>query len=131
MPLSSSTHGWFHKLKGMKINLKLHFRLAINRWRSTSSVITRKIVTLLSRTRHREEFVAMTQSCISLVSKFVELFFSKKSNFLFQTVDSLPFGGVGPSGMGQYHGKFTFDTFTHKRACLVKKIDTISEKLSK
>ncbi len=25
----------------------------------------------------------------------------------------LPFGGVGPSGMGSYHGKFGFDTFSH------------------
>jgi len=26
---------------------------------------------------------------------------------------SLPFGGVGQSGMGSYHGKAGFDTFTH------------------
>ncbi len=26
--------------------------------------------------------------------------------------DELPFGGVGPSGMGAYHGKFGFDTFS-------------------
>ena len=26
---------------------------------------------------------------------------------------NLPFGGVGASGMGSYHGKFGFDTFTH------------------
>ncbi len=26
--------------------------------------------------------------------------------------DDLPFGGVGPSGMGAYHGKFGFDTFS-------------------
>ena len=26
--------------------------------------------------------------------------------------DHLPFGGVGPSGMGSYHGKFGFDTFS-------------------
>jgi coniferyl-aldehyde dehydrogenase len=26
--------------------------------------------------------------------------------------DHLPFGGVGPSGMGHYHGKFGFDTFS-------------------
>ena len=28
---------------------------------------------------------------------------------------NLPFGGVGSSGMGSYHGKFTFDTFTRKK----------------
>ncbi|MEL7208245.1 MAG: aldehyde dehydrogenase family protein [Actinomycetota bacterium] len=28
----------------------------------------------------------------------------------------LPFGGVGESGMGAYHGKFGFDTFSHQRA---------------
>ncbi|XP_018427323.1 PREDICTED: aldehyde dehydrogenase family 3 member B1-like isoform X1 [Nanorana parkeri] len=36
------------------------------------------------------------------------------------TIISLPFGGVGHSGMGMYHGKFTFDTFSHKRACLLR-----------
>ncbi|MCB1017550.1 MAG: aldehyde dehydrogenase family protein [Acidimicrobiales bacterium] len=28
----------------------------------------------------------------------------------------LPFGGVGPSGMGSYHGKWGFDTFSHLKA---------------
>jgi aldehyde dehydrogenase (NAD+) len=28
----------------------------------------------------------------------------------------LPFGGVGPSGMGAYHGKLSFETFSHKKA---------------
>jgi aldehyde dehydrogenase (NAD+) len=28
----------------------------------------------------------------------------------------LPFGGVGTSGLGQYHGKWTFRTFVHDRA---------------
>lgn len=32
----------------------------------------------------------------------------------------LPFGGVGHSGIGAYHGKFGFDTFSHKKA-IVKK----------
>lgn len=30
----------------------------------------------------------------------------------------LPFGGRGFSGMGQYHGKYSFDTFTHKKAVM-------------
>ena len=33
---------------------------------------------------------------------------------------NLPFGGVGPSGMGAYHGKASFDTFSHKKSVLVK-----------
>ncbi len=28
------------------------------------------------------------------------------------------FGGVGESGMGSYHGRFTFDTFSHRKAVL-------------
>lgn len=28
----------------------------------------------------------------------------------------VPFGGVGNSGMGRYHGKFGFDTFTHLKS---------------
>lgn len=34
------------------------------------------------------------------------------------TNPSLPFGGRGNSGTGQYHGKFGFDTFTHPKAVL-------------
>ncbi|KAK2995668.1 hypothetical protein RJ640_006128 [Escallonia rubra] len=33
-------------------------------------------------------------------------------------VHTLPFGGVGESGMGAYHGKFSFDAFSHKKAVL-------------
>jgi aldehyde dehydrogenase (NAD+) len=36
------------------------------------------------------------------------------------TVPSLPFGGVGPSGMGAYHGRATFETFSHAKSVLVK-----------
>ena len=31
---------------------------------------------------------------------------------------NLPFGGVGNSGIGNYHGKASFDTFTHKRSVM-------------
>ncbi len=30
----------------------------------------------------------------------------------------LPFGGVGESGIGQYHGKASFDTFSHQKSVL-------------
>jgi len=30
----------------------------------------------------------------------------------------LPFGGVGGSGMGAYHGKYTFDTFTRQKGVM-------------
>ncbi len=30
--------------------------------------------------------------------------------------DALPFGGVGPSGMGAYHGRAGFETFSHRKA---------------
>ncbi|MFN0204237.1 MAG: aldehyde dehydrogenase [Bacteroidia bacterium] len=33
---------------------------------------------------------------------------------------NLPFGGVGDSGIGQYHGVHSFDTFSHKKAILRK-----------
>jgi aldehyde dehydrogenase (NAD+) len=33
----------------------------------------------------------------------------------------LPFGGVGPSGIGQYHGRFGFETFTRPKAVMVSK----------
>lgn len=39
--------------------------------------------------------------------------------------DRLPFGGVGYSGMGNYHGRYSFDTFTREKSILKKgnKID--------
>jgi aldehyde dehydrogenase (NAD+) len=33
---------------------------------------------------------------------------------------ALPFGGVGSSGMGSYHGKFSFDTFSHRKSIFYK-----------
>lgn len=33
---------------------------------------------------------------------------------------NMPFGGVGESGIGGYHGKASFDTFSHKKSVLEK-----------
>ena len=39
--------------------------------------------------------------------------------FHFSTA-KLPFGGVGPSGMGAYHGRFGFEEFSHRKSVMTK-----------
>ncbi len=34
------------------------------------------------------------------------------------TVSDLPFGGVGESGVGSYHGRYSIETFSHRKAVL-------------
>lgn len=36
------------------------------------------------------------------------------------TNSTLPFGGIGASGIGRYHGKYSFDTFSHQKAIIKK-----------
>lgn len=38
----------------------------------------------------------------------------------------LPFGGVGPSGMGSYHGEFGFKAFSHERSVLKQGFFTLT-----
>ncbi|XP_058079484.1 aldehyde dehydrogenase family 3 member F1-like isoform X1 [Magnolia sinica] len=38
--------------------------------------------------------------------------------------DTLPFGGVGQSGFGKYHGKFSFDAFSHGKSVLRRSLKT-------
>ncbi len=40
--------------------------------------------------------------------------------FLHLAIWGLPFGGVGDSGIGAYHGKTSFDTFSHMKSVLRK-----------
>ncbi|XP_008306736.1 fatty aldehyde dehydrogenase-like [Cynoglossus semilaevis] len=47
------------------------------------------------------------------------------------TLSSLPFGGVGHSGMGRYHGKHTFDQLSHQRACLIRSLKMESVNLAR
>ena len=37
------------------------------------------------------------------------------------TVDHLPFGGIGQSGTGAYHGKTGFEEFSHKKPVFATK----------
>jgi len=34
--------------------------------------------------------------------------------------NKLPFGGVGNSGIGSYHGRFSFDTFSNQKPVVYK-----------
>ncbi|XP_022976768.1 aldehyde dehydrogenase family 3 member H1-like isoform X1 [Cucurbita maxima] len=58
----------------------------------------------------KEQFVA----CISAGAMAIN------ETALQLSVNTLPFGGVGESGMGAYHGKFSFDAFSHKKAVLYR-----------
>ncbi|XP_071482132.1 aldehyde dehydrogenase family 3 member A2-like [Diadema antillarum] len=44
-------------------------------------------------------------------------------------IESMPFGGVGNSGMGSYHGKFSFEAFSHKKPVLIDKSVWMTEKM--
>ena len=37
---------------------------------------------------------------------------------MFMSVPELPFGGVGNSGMGQYHGQAGFERFSHLKSVI-------------
>lgn len=45
------------------------------------------------------------------------------------SVETLPFGGVGESGYGSYHGRYTFETFSHRRSVLKRDMGIIGETL--
>jgi hypothetical protein len=50
-------------------------------------------------------------------------------NNLYTLGQGLPFGGVGDSGMGNYHGRASFDTFSHHRSVLNRSFSALSEKI--
>jgi len=60
------------------------------------------------------EFLAGTQSGSAAINDTVMQVASPE----------LPFGGVGPSGMGRYHGRESFETFSNMRA-VMKKSDLV------
>ncbi|XP_067604169.1 aldehyde dehydrogenase family 3 member B1 isoform X3 [Pseudorca crassidens] len=77
--------------------------------------------------RHREKPLALyafsnsSQVVKRVLAQTSSGGFCGNDGFMHMTVASLPFGGVGASGMGSYHGKFSFDTFSHHRACLLRR----------
>ncbi|KAF9543601.1 aldehyde dehydrogenase 3, member A2 [Mortierella hygrophila] len=57
-----------------------------------------------------EEVLSKTRSGAAIVNDVASHFLNH----------SLPFGGVGNSGMGRYHGKYSIEAFSHQRAVMVR-----------
>ena len=68
------------------------------------------MIVLQSLTRIKTAIVILTVILTAKHQNVLNDFFL--SCFL-PLVPSLPFGGVGHSGMGAYHGRFSFNTFSH------------------
>lgn len=60
----------------------------------------------------------------SVVRQFLEKTssggFCSNDGIVHMTLPGLPFGGVGASGWGHYHGRWGFETFSHQRACMLR-----------
>ncbi|XP_049676304.1 aldehyde dehydrogenase family 3 member B1-like isoform X2 [Accipiter gentilis] len=46
--------------------------------------------------------------------------FCANDTIMHMTIPSLPFGGIGQSGLGRYHGRSSFETFSHQRSTLLR-----------
>lgn len=46
--------------------------------------------------------------------------FCANDGIIHMTLPTLPFGGVGASGNGRYHGRWSFETFSHQRGCMLR-----------
>ncbi|XP_018553863.1 aldehyde dehydrogenase family 3 member B1 [Lates calcarifer] len=46
--------------------------------------------------------------------------FCSNDGIVHMTLPGLPFGGVGASGWGSYHGRWSFEAFSHRRACMMR-----------
>jgi aldehyde dehydrogenase (NAD+) len=44
-------------------------------------------------------------------------------------IETMPFGGVGPAGMGRYYGKYGFDMLTHAKSMLISPPDVAIDHL--
>uniref|UniRef100_H2TXS1 Aldehyde dehydrogenase n=2 Tax=Takifugu rubripes TaxID=31033 RepID=H2TXS1_TAKRU len=60
----------------------------------------------------------------SLVNKVLESTssggFCSNDGIIHSGLPSFPFGGVGASGLGSYHGRWGFETFSHRKACMLR-----------
>jgi aldehyde dehydrogenase (NAD+) len=48
---------------------------------------------------------------------------------IFLFIETMPYGGVGTSGIGHYYGKYGFDSLTHAKSILVSPPDVAIDHL--
>jgi acyl-CoA reductase-like NAD-dependent aldehyde dehydrogenase len=56
---------------------------------------------------------------------------TRKNKSLRKTVEGFPFGGVGNSGIGSYHGKYSFYGMSHAKPILIRNYNPLAELLAK
>lgn len=65
-------------------------------------------------------FSEHTEQIDELLKKTISGGVTVNDTLLHAGQENLPFGGIGNSGMGQYHGKAGFDTFTHYKSVFMQ-----------
>lgn len=65
-------------------------------------------------------FSRRTEFAESLVRRFAFGGASVNDTLIHMVNDELPFGGIGESGMGAYHGRYGFETFSHRKAVVYR-----------
>ncbi|XP_075568353.1 aldehyde dehydrogenase family 3 member B1-like [Pelecanus crispus] len=74
--------------------------------------------------RERPLAIYVFSSCKKVVNRVLEQTssggFCANDTIMHITLTSLPFGGIGQSGLGRYHGRSSFDTFSHPRSALLR-----------
>ncbi|NWS64469.1 AL3B1 dehydrogenase, partial [Chunga burmeisteri] len=74
--------------------------------------------------RERPLALYVFSSCKKVVNQVLEQTssggFCANDTIMHMTLTSLPFGGIGQSGLGRYHGRFSFATFSHLRSALLR-----------
>lgn len=83
----------------------------LNKVLSGHSMVNNVVSHLSGKTTYSVNNIANFKTCLK---------FHYYNNILLLTVKSLPFGGVGHSGMGRRHGKYEFDSLTHEKAVVIR-----------
>ncbi|KAG8012050.1 Aldehyde dehydrogenase family 3 member B1 [Nibea albiflora] len=116
---------------GRMVNLELFNRTRDMLWRSGKVVVGGQVIeaekyiapTILTEVTETDA-IMQKEICGPVISRLMSETssgsFCANDSILQSLMVALPFGGVGASGMGSYHGRYSFDTFSHRKSCLLR-----------